>query len=141
MTARFSDLVAARLVFNFELAAPDGLSTSERETREQEAYATSAPWRGDYERKMLAALAPLADEARLGGSVSGLDALPGLARSLDAELTAHLSPIGVVGFHEMEMADGRRLRLPEYFATVIATLRQDIALWASSATTGFEQVH
>jgi hypothetical protein len=141
MTARFSELVGARLVFNYDLTAPDGLSTAEKEAREQEAYAASESWRGDYTRAMFALLVPLVDEARWNASPTGLDALLDHARTLDAELATQLATIGVVGFHEMEMPDGNRLRLPEYFATVIATLRRDIALWASSAAAGFKRVH
>jgi hypothetical protein len=58
---------------------------------------------------------------------------------LDAELAAQLATMGMIGFHEMEIADGRRL--PEYFETVIVTLRRDIALGASSAAAGCESVH
>ena len=141
MTARFSELVAAKLVFNFELAAPEGLSTADKQAREQEAYVASEPWRGEYTRAMFALLVPLVDEARWNASPTGLDALPEHARSLDAELATRLATIGVVGFHEMEMADDRGLRRPEYLETAIATLRRDVALWASVAAAGFKRLH
>lgn len=49
------------------------------------------------------------------GSMLRLEALPSEARAMDVECSARLRELGVTGFHEMQTADGRRFRVPEYF--------------------------
>ena len=58
--------------------------------------------------------------------------LPDRACSLDAELDERLAELGITGFHEMELEDGRRFRVPAYFEAVIAALAVSRACSAAS---------
>ncbi len=57
------------------------------------------------------------------GTPSALNSLPDRARSLDAELDARLAELDVTGFHEVELEDGRRFRIPAYFEAVVVVLQ------------------
>jgi hypothetical protein len=55
-----------------------------------------------------------------------LEALPDEARAMDDECEARLRELGLTGFHEMQTADGRRFRVPEYFAAVAGALKDSL---------------
>jgi hypothetical protein len=66
----------------------------------------------------------LVREAR--DSLLRLEALPDEARAMDTECDARLRTLDLTGFHEMQTADGRRFRVPEYFAAVAGEIKQSL---------------
>jgi len=49
-----------------------------------------------------------------------LRALPDQARNLDAELDTHLTELGMIGHHFVQLKDGRAIRLPAYLEETFA---------------------
>jgi hypothetical protein len=75
-------------------------------------------------RAYMAKAQELVREAR--DSLLRLEALPDEARAMDTECEARLRELGLTGFHEMQTADGRRFRVPEYFAAVAGALKDSL---------------
>jgi hypothetical protein len=117
--AEFHALTGARLCLDFEPLPPGDFTLSEREAR---AARLSAPACMEYGRKLEAAVLAAVERARQEGSISPIEAMPDLARSLDAEFATRLAQLGVEGHHVMQLEDGCTIRLPAFFEEVIAAL-------------------
>ena len=123
----------AKMMVQYDLANPTGLTTAQREIRERNAEKAFSPaCMKPYAEKLLATVAAAAERGKITGSLSPVDLLPEDARLLDREFDKCVARFGVTGYNFMEIEDGRDQRLPEYLTVLISSLRSYVAAHAQS---------
>jgi hypothetical protein len=114
----------ARMMIQYDLAKPGGLTPTERERREAAAAKAFSPaCVKQYTENLQASVTAATERATASGSLAPAEGLPERARLLDREFDKCVARFGVVGFNFFQLEDGRELRTPEYLAEAIASLR------------------
>jgi hypothetical protein len=114
----------AQMVIQYDLAKPGGLTPTERERREAlAAKAFSPACVKPYTENLTNSVLSATERATASGSLAPAQALPETARRLDREFDKCVARFGVVGYNFFELEDGRELRVPEYLAEAVASIR------------------
>ena len=114
----------ARMMIQYDLAKPGGLTPTERERGEAAADKAFSPaCAKPYAENLHASVDAAAERAKASGALAPLETLPETARLLDLEFDRCVAKFGVVGFNFFKLEDGRELRAPEYLSETIASLR------------------
>lgn len=100
-------------VLNYELAGEPAEANNEARERRAPVY-----------RDYMAKAKELVRGAR--DLLLRLEALPDEARAMETECRRGFASWALPGFHEMQTADGRRFRVPEYFEAVAGALKQSL---------------
>jgi hypothetical protein len=110
---------------HFDLASLAGLTTVEKERREQEALKLFQPaCVKPYTDTLQTIVKSAAERGKAERSLSPLDQLPQQARFLDSGFDTCVTKYGIVGFNFVQLESGRAIRVPAYLEETIAALKE-----------------
>jgi hypothetical protein len=123
----------ARMMVQFDLAKPGGLTPKERERREAAAAKAFSPaCVKPYTENLIARVDRAAEGAKASRSITPAEGLPNMARSLDRDFDRCMARFGVVGYNYFELEDGREKPTPVYLEEMLVSLRAYRDAWSQT---------